>query len=94
MGRILCQDHGPSGIAFVCPHVRAAVLIGAEPPQRARYEIDIDGDVVLAVLACPQCAIDHQLPATGTMAWEDYDRAGAPGTAVCAACLASCLDRP
>jgi hypothetical protein len=87
MGRIACPEHGLSGIAFGCPHVKAAVLAKTPVPAHDPYSIHIDGDVVLVVAVCGPCAGERGLQRS--IAWEDYERGPELGEPICSSCFAA-----
>ena len=84
MGRIACPEHGLSGIAFGCPHVRAAVLAKTALPACEPCSIDIDGDIVLVVKVCAPCIAERGL--ARSMSWEEYERGPDLGEPICARC--------
>ena len=77
MGVCICPTHGRKYLAFVCPHIRAAVTAGSPCPgiQSLTYtavETPELGKLKLPCWFCPQCIRDHSLPPDGTAVSEDF----------------------
>src|SRR5262245_19022989 len=96
MGLILCERHGPQGIAFVCPHLVQAVVRGEPLARPVPIGCDWDEETWRVwVHLCPKCAAHEGCALTGEVLHGDagLDRIfeilqGKP--AVCTCCFDEC----
>ncbi len=68
MGRILCSKHGESGIAFVCSHVRRAVISNEAISEIQYWHFEFTGGIGIELYFCPNCTNElqmHDLPRSG-----------------------------
>jgi hypothetical protein len=89
----LCNLHGRSEIAFVCPHILELVDAGLKIKDFVELKVDV-GDAGVAVLYnfCPACAENYKLPPTTEVlsdaASDDHEAAFDITQPVCENCLA------
>jgi hypothetical protein len=98
MGKIICPAHGDSGIALVCPHIRACVLSGKPVAECLKWDCDVEG-FALPHWFCRRCLdalYAAGLPVSG-FKWESIDddemlqgifeQVGIEGEPVCGECF-------
>ena len=93
MGIILCELHGRSEIALVCPHIRELVNSGSKLKDFLELKVDFaDSGIILPHNFCPTCVETYKLPIKTEIlsdaASEDYEIALDITQPVCENCLA------
>ena len=77
MGITLCEKHGESGIALICPHLRDSLLSGQALPDYVdlRFRITVkDNDHIEIYPLCQDCLQNYCLPKQQEplLDWEEW----------------------
>lgn len=89
MGLVLCQHHGPSGLADACFHLVGAVAARAPLPPFAAYLLKIQAEVGITQryrFCLRSCVRDLGLPLP-PRPLEEEELEGTPSGCTCGACL-------
>ena len=98
MGEVRCVTHGPQQGPLCCEHVLEAISDASQTPAcvdphgLVRLSLDFldDGEIILSVVLCRECAMQYGRTDGEVLAWNDGAPAVLPWT--CPSC-SGCLER-
>jgi len=91
MGKILCERHGGSPIAFVCDHLAAELCAQRAVGPHAGYVVELDGREILRHQYCPACVERLGLPTPPRPL--NFEERDLPASPVCARCYRDAVGR-